>query len=110
MSGYRESWWTTYPYVGVQTRRELTDGSTEFYTACRAGLTAVTFEHVTWNDAALNPKPGFTGQIEAGIRGSRLSASAFGEVMTWGQSDVQRQLLQPASTLLTVGLRWGVTF
>src|SRR5262245_20825240 len=110
VSGYLETWWTTYPYLGLLRSHKLANDAFDFYTSYRAGFTAVTFEHVSWNDAALYPKIGFTGQFEAGFRGSHFFASAFSELLTWGQSDVQRDLLQPASSLLTIGLRAGVTF
>ena len=110
VAGYLETWWTTYPYFGIQTRRGLTASPIEFYASGRVGATAVTFQHGTWNDAVLYPKMGVTGQLETGFRGPRFFVSAFSEVMTWGQSNVERHMLQPASTLLTIGLRTGITF
>jgi hypothetical protein len=76
----------------------------------RIGCTAVTLEHSTDNTAALYPKPGVTAQLEGGVRGEHLFASAFSEVMYWNQSAVSDGWLQPASTMVTVGLRTGTNF
>jgi hypothetical protein len=110
VAGYLETWWTSYPYIGIQTRRGLSDSPVEFYASGRVGATAVTFQHVTWNDVVLYPKLGVMGQLETGFRGPRFFVSGYTELMTWGQSNVERQMLQPASTLLTIGLRTGITF
>ena len=62
----------------------------EFFASGRVGATAVTFQHVSWDDVVLYPKIGITGQIEAGVRGPRFFVSAFSELHTWGQSAVVR--------------------
>jgi hypothetical protein len=110
VSGYLETWWTTYPYLGIQRRREIGSSDIEFFASGRVGATAVTFQHVSWDDVVLYPKIGITGQLETGVRGPRFFVSAFSELLTWGQSAVVRGYLQPASSLVTVGLRTGFTF
>jgi hypothetical protein len=107
--GYQETWWTIYPYLGVETRRTLDDGF-EFYISSRIGATVITYEHVTWDDVTLYPKPGLTGQLDLGVRGRHLSLSGFFEGMAWGESPIQRGSLQPASRMLTAGLRGSLSF
>lgn len=107
--GYLETWWTIYPYLGVETRRVL-DSGPEFFVSSRIGCTALTFEHATFFDAVLNPKTGITGQLEAGLRGRHFFCSAVSEVLTWRESAVARGALQPESMLFTVGLKAGVNF
>lgn len=107
--GYQETWWTIYPYLGVETRRGV-DQRPELFISSRIGCTAITYEHATFFDAVLYPKTGLTGQLEAGIRGRRFFCSAISEVFAWRQSAIARGALQPQSTLFTVGLKAGVNF
>ena len=107
--GYQETWWTIYPYLGMELKRPLNSGP-ELFVMGRVGLTAVTYEQVTLNDAVLYPKPGVTGQIEVGLRGRRLALSAFCESMNWGESAVVRDTLQPESRLLLLGGRLAYRF
>jgi len=107
--GYQETWWTIYPYFGLEKRRVLRDGI-EFYGSGRIGFTAVTYQHVSLDDTTLYPRPGITGQMEFGLRGRRVFLSAFFEAMAWGESAVVRDALQPDSTMLTIGLRAGFCF
>jgi hypothetical protein len=109
VQGYVETWWTIYPYLGLETRRKL-HGDTELYGMGRLGVTAITFEHATLDDIVLYPRPGVTGQLEGGVRGEHLFLSAFFEGMSWQHSSVVRGFLQPTSTMFTVGLKSGVNF
>lgn len=109
VTGYQETWWTIYPYLGVETRRSLQSGP-ELYSSARIGCTAITYEHVSWYDAVLYPKCGITGQAEVGLRGDHFFCAVFSEAMTWGESDVARGLLQPTSSFVTVGLKAGLSF
>ena len=43
VAGYQEFWWTVYPYLGMETRRDLHKGI-EFYSMECLGLTAITLE------------------------------------------------------------------
>jgi len=104
--GYQETWWTIYPYVGMEKRRLVRD-DIEFYAAGRIGLTAITLERVSLDDLALYPGVGLLGQLEAGVRGRRFYLSAFFEAMSWGESDDVRGCFQPQSEMYTVGLRTG---
>jgi len=114
----QEDWFTFYPYLGIE-RRRLRQGGLEAYWMARIGCTAVTLEHSTDNNDAVYPKAGITAQLEAGIRGKHLFASAFSEVMRWQQSSTAADIsasghiiewLQPTSTMVTVGLRAGTNF
>ena len=118
IQGYQETWWTVYPYVGIEKRRVAQDGI-EWFCGGRIGCTPVTFEHATLFDVVLHPRPGITGQLEAGLRGKRFHLSAFFEAMTWEQShSVQflddtgnwSEVLQPASRQVTVGIKSGFSF
>ena len=89
VTGYQETWWTIYPYLGLETRRSPS-GETEFYSSGRLGSTAFTYEHETWGDAVLHPQFGLTGQLEAGVRGENFFCAAVSEFFTWRQSPVPR--------------------
>lgn len=108
--GYQETWWTVFPYVGLETRRSPDVCDLEFFGSGRIGATAVTYEHVSWDDVTLYPKLGVMGQLELGLRGPRLFLSGYFEAMTWGESDVVRDCWQPRSAMITVGLRSGFRF
>jgi hypothetical protein len=109
VEGYQETWWTIYPYLGVETR-EVPGHDFQFYGSGRIGVTAITLERATLNDVALYPKPGVIGQLEAGIRGEHLFVGAFFEGFSWQQSAVVRGWLQPNSKMYTVGLKTGFYF
>jgi hypothetical protein len=107
--GYLETWWTTYPYIGVETRRRTDDGW-GFYCSGRIGCTAINFEHVSYYDVTLYPKAGLMGDFEGGIRGQRLFLAAYCQAFYFNESDVVWDTLQPTSTWLTVGLKAGFSF
>jgi hypothetical protein len=107
--GYQETWWTFYPYIGIEKRRNLAV-DWEFYWMGRLGFEAITLEKVSVFDIALWPEPGLTTQVEGGFRGKHLFASAFFEVFDWADSAPVQGLVQPASSLITVGLRTGCNF
>ena len=109
VEGYQETWWTVYPYIGIEKRRVLQSGA-EFYGSGRIGLTALTYEHVSLDDVTLYPRMGLTGQLEGGLRGRNLFLAAMVEVMTWEESAVARDLLQPRSVMFTAGMRAGFSF
>ena len=64
IEGYQETWWTIYPYIGLETRRDLHSGL-EVYGMARIGFTAATLERATINEVALYPKPGVTASWKA---------------------------------------------
>lgn len=107
--GYQETWWTIYPYIGLERRRMISDNF-EFYISGRIGTTALTYQHVTWNDVVLYPKIGITGQVEVGLRGPHLFLTTYFEGLTWSESAVVRDSLQPTSQMVLVGLRSGFSF
>ncbi|MCE9557280.1 MAG: hypothetical protein K8T91_28360 [Planctomycetes bacterium] len=104
--GYQETWWTIYPYLGLEWKRPLGPGA-EVYGSARLGVTAITYQFATVNDATLYPAPGLTTQLEYGIRGSDLFLAGYLEVMSWGESPVSHGWLQPESTMLTAGIKAG---
>jgi hypothetical protein len=109
------SWVTVYPYIGLETRRDETRRA-EWYGRARVGILAGTIEHDMLLSRTFFPGPGVTGQAELGIRGDRLFLAGYFEVFAWpktpetfGGSHIT-QFIQPPLTLLTVGLKTGVTF
>jgi len=107
--GYQETWWTIYPYLGIETRCAPGE-ATGLYGSARIGCTPLTYEHVTLFDVRLHPRTGVTGQLECGWRGRRLHLAGFFEAMTWAQSGAVRGVLQPESRLFTLGLKTGFSF
>jgi hypothetical protein len=108
-SGYQETWWTFYPYLGIENKRTLQSGI-EFYGSARIGCTAFTYQYATWGDVALYPKVGLTGQAELGLRGPHAFISIYTETMAWGESDVVRDWRQPNSEFITLGMKAGFSF
>lgn len=109
VQGYQETWWTFYPYIGVEKRRTH-DDSIEFYYSARIGCTPLTYQRVEDFATTLYPQCGLTGQLEAGIRGRRFFLSVLYEGISWTHSDVVRESLQPASQLTTFGIKAGYSF
>jgi hypothetical protein len=101
--GYQETWWTFYPYVGIETR-ESADPGMHFFGSARVGVTAWTYEHVSL-DVTLHPRCGLTSAFELGFRGPRLSISAYAEAMTWAESHMHKDYYQPDSAMVTLGGR-----
>ena len=66
-SGYQETWWTIYPYLGWEGRREISP-CLEWFAGLRVGMTAVNYEFVSYYEVALHPKLGVTAQAEFGLR------------------------------------------
>ena len=109
--GYNETWWTVYPYVGLESRQPMGTAS-ELFATLIFGYTAFTHESVPEFDVILYPKMGPMIQAECGIQGQWISVSAFFEVMQWYTSDTQGPMFtfQPESVMVTVGLNAGVRF
>jgi hypothetical protein len=118
VTGYQETWWTIYPYIGVETRESKEPGL-HFYGLARVGATAFTYQYADYidpinyplySDTVLYPRCGVTAQLQLGARYQGFSLVAYTELMTWGQSDEVRGALQPASTMFTIGGQVGYTF
>jgi hypothetical protein len=112
--GYQETWWTFYPYVGLETK-ESDEPGLQFFGSARIGVTPLTYQHATYFDTVVWPRCGVTGQLELGLRYSKCSLSAFAEVMTWGASEVVTDAwggysFQPESRMVTVGGKFAYTF
>jgi hypothetical protein len=113
VDGYQETWWTFYPYVGVETR-ESSEPGFHFFGSARFGITPLTYE----NSGGVNlyPRCGATGQAQAGVRFQKFSVAAYIECMTWAQSNTVTyyssgySYLQPASTMFTFGGQIAYTF
>ena len=107
--GYEETWWTIYPYLGMETNTDFRDGLT-FYTESRVGMTAITYDYATIGDRPLWPRPGVMANLEIGLRGQRFYVAARAEVMSWEQSSTVQDAFQPHSIMYTVGGRLGWMF
>ncbi|MCE5267955.1 MAG: hypothetical protein LLG00_08725 [Planctomycetaceae bacterium] len=114
VTGYQETWWTFYPYLGVETK-DSPDPGPKFFASARIGATPLTYQYATYFDSAVWPRCGLTGRVELGMRLQRFSLSAVGEATTWRESAAVEDaygsgVLQPASRMLTVGGQIGYTF
>ena len=107
--GYQETWWTMYPYLGLETHRRLSD-DLDFYSESRIGTTALTYQFASINDRPLWPKAGVFANMEIGLRGPRFFIAGRAEVMTWSPSSVVQDSYQPNSVMYTAGGRLGFMF
>jgi hypothetical protein len=109
VDGYQETWWTFYPYVGLETK-ESDESGPKLFGSARFGVTPLTFQRATFFDTNVYPKCGVTGQARLGMTYRRFTADAYLEAMTWGASADVRGTFQPASRMLTVGGELGYSF
>jgi hypothetical protein len=107
--GYQETWWTFYPYVGIETKEPIEPGM-HFYCSARIGATPLTYQHASWFDTTVYPRCGLTGNVQVGARYSGFLLAAYLEVMTWTESAMVRYSFQPESSMLTVGGCMAYTF
>jgi hypothetical protein len=107
--GYQETWWTIYPYIGLEAKRMMASGW-ELYSSGRVGMTAFTYDHAAILDEPLWPKCGIMGSVELGLRGPHFSASAYFEAMTWRESAEADDAFQPNSQMYTIGGKIAYTF
>ena len=107
--GYQETWWTMYPYLGLESHRRLAN-DLELYSESRAGTTALTYQFASINERPLWPGVGVLGNVEIGLRGPRFFISGRGEVMSWTASSTVQGAYQPQSIMWTAGGRLGFTF
>ena len=109
----QETWWTIYPYLGLETHLHLSD-TLELYSESRIGTTAVTYQNSSTDTEPLWPKPGIMANTEIGLRGPRFFVAGRAEVMSWSPSPwVAGELSessQPNSVMFTVGGRLGFMF
>jgi hypothetical protein len=118
VQGEQQTWWTIYPYVGLE-KKWLRDNGSELFFSGRLGGTVLTFQRISWPDEpAYYPRPGITGQLECGWRSPRFFISAYFEAMTWQQSQTEHlhygtdtdYYSWPASQMYTTGLKLGWCF
>jgi hypothetical protein len=114
----QQTWWTIYPYVGLE-KRWLRDNGSELFVYGRLGCTVLTYQHISWpDDPAFYPRPGITGQVECGWRTPRFFVSAYFEAMTWQDSQPEHYhngaaddyYFLPAAQMYTTGLKVGLCF
>jgi hypothetical protein len=126
--GYQETWWTLYPYVGLE-KKWLLENSEEIFLSGRLGCTAVTYQDASLQDVAVDtttkpatvtnitdssplwPSPGLTSQVECGLRYGKFAMSAYFDAMTWQASPIGRGgYFQPDSRMITVGLKFALCY
>ncbi len=108
--GYQETWWTLYPYLGLEKRWPCNVGE-EIYARGRLGCTVFTYEFFGGHGGVpLYPRPDLTGQVEVGFRHDQLFIAAYFEAMTWNESPTVRNAFQPLSQMFTTGLKLGLSF
>jgi hypothetical protein len=114
----QQTWWTIYPYVGLE-KKWLRDGGSEIFFSGRLGCTVLTYQRNSWPDQpAYFPRPGLTGQLECGWRSPRFFVSAYFEAMTWQNSQDEHLhygtaddfYYYPAAQMYTTGLKFGLCF
>ena len=77
----QQTWWTIYPYVGLEKKWLRPNGSELFFSG-RLGATVLTYQRTQWpDDPAFYPRPGITGQVELGWRTPRFFVSGYFEAM-----------------------------
>jgi hypothetical protein len=106
--GYQETWWTFFPYVGLETKYPM--HGMELYSSSKLGVTPMAYNLPTINESPLWPRAGLMAEVELGVRGPHLSLSADFETLGWSQSGVVDGCLQPSSRMYTVGGKLGYTF
>jgi len=112
VTGYEETWWTLYPYIGLESRCP-TGKNSELFASVLMGFSTFTYEFVPEFDVALYPKLGPVVQAEFGVQGGWLMVSGFVQVMKWYASDVVGDVdpfYQPDSLMVTVGINAGIRF
>ena len=106
--GYTETWFTFYPYVGLETRYDPAK-LWQFYGRTRIGVTAWNF-----NDAAAGG--GRRNALSASRRERALGRrralnqwliTGYLETFGWARSGSHDGYLQPQSTMITVGVKAG---
>ncbi len=114
VAGYQETWWTFYPYIGLETK-DSSEPGLKFFGSMRFGVTPLTYQYATYFDTVVYPRCGLTGQMELGVRFQKFSLSACVEAMTWGKSNLATDAygnvsFQPDSRMLTIGGKLAYTF
>jgi hypothetical protein len=114
---YQEDWWTVYFYGGLGISRALSP-TLELYSTARVGATIFTRQQISLWDDYLQPKPGFTGAMEFGLRGKHVAMAVRMETMAWAESNTVASyadgdwwgVYQPRSEMSTVGLSLAYTY
>ena len=73
--GYQETWWTTYPYLGLETHRRVGD-DLDWYSESRIGATAMTYQFASIGERPLWPKVGVFANTEMGLRSPHFFIAA----------------------------------
>jgi hypothetical protein len=109
VAGYQETWWTVYPYLGVENKLSL--GQAELYSSTRIGVTPFAYNKASDVDSPIYPRTGLDFQTESGLRQGHFSLAAYFELLTWSHSKTVTMgseygivdVMQPDSRMYTVG-------
>ena len=74
VEGYQETWWTFYPYLGLETKVPV--GHAELYGCGHIGVTPFAYNKASDVDSPVYPRTGLDAQAELGLRSGRLSLAA----------------------------------
>ena len=103
VGGYREEWWTFYPYVGLETK-EPDEPGWSFFGSTRFGLTPLTYQHITdcvgGFDDTLYPRCGITAQAQFGVRYQRFWIGSYVEYANWASLISIEMPISPAPKYL----------
>jgi hypothetical protein len=114
-SGWQETWWSVYPYAGLEDHWMLSD-SVEVFALGRIGFTLWTYEHDTTVDMPpFHLRPNLIGQVQLGFRRNSFSAVLYFDVLTWSRSDGVHSdgvangyaWYYPQTQMFTTGLQLG---
>ncbi|HEX4142157.1 MAG TPA: hypothetical protein VHY91_01295 [Pirellulales bacterium] len=110
ISGFRETWLSLYPYIGIETRHDPYR-LVEFYGRARIGVTAFNYMYVlSPGSDGLYPGAGVNALLEEGVRYNNFTLSALAEVFTWSRSGINGGYYQEASNLMTIGIKAGYSY
>ncbi len=105
-----ETWFTFYPYIGFESRRDLSK-AWEFYGRTRIGVLAWNIDDVTTSPSVvLYPRPGVTALLEEGVRIDNWLVTGYVETFGWARSGVHDNFVSPATTQVLAGVKAGFNY
>jgi hypothetical protein len=110
IQGLNETWFTFYPYIGFESRRDLSK-AWEFYGRTRIGVLAWNIDDVTTSPSSvLYPRPGVTALLEEGVRVGSWLMTGYVETFGWARSGSHDGFVSPATTQVLAGVKAGFTY
>jgi hypothetical protein len=110
LTGCQETWWTLYPYMGLEKTWHIDTGG-DVFASGRLGCTSFTYEcNSEFGPQSFFPAPGLTGQVECGFRYEGLLCSVYFEGMGWGPSATVHTMSERSATMFETGLKLGIVY